>query len=166
MNDSGVELEGIKFWGSPVQPEFGRWAFNRARTLSEANYKFIKEIKPHWDMISEDTDVLITHGPPYGAPRPDRSPPYGVLDEVMYVGRNPERNVGCQKLMEKIQKIKPKLHVFGHIHEARGVHIDKENKITYVNASSLNISYRPYNEKPYIFDWDKVLKGESDGQDS
>lgn len=55
LNDSGVEINGFKFWGSPVTPTFGRdWAFNRDRY----------SIKPHWDLIPRDTEVLITHGPP------------------------------------------------------------------------------------------------------
>src|SRR5690625_1620059 len=55
LNDSGVEIEGIKFWGSPVTPWFYNWAFNRDRG---------EEIKQHWDLIPDDIRVLITHGPP------------------------------------------------------------------------------------------------------
>ncbi|WP_308873929.1 metallophosphoesterase family protein [Thiothrix subterranea] len=54
LNDSGIEIDGVKFWGSPIQPEFCDWAFNRER--GEA-------IRQHWDKIPADTDVLITHGP-------------------------------------------------------------------------------------------------------
>jgi predicted phosphodiesterase len=49
LNDSGIEIDGIKFWGSPIQPEFFDWAFNRKRGES---------IKKHWDLIPNDTDAI------------------------------------------------------------------------------------------------------------
>ena len=45
LNDSGCVLENIKIWGSPVQPWFYDWAFNRTRGA---------EIKKHWDLIPKD----------------------------------------------------------------------------------------------------------------
>ena len=57
LEDSGVEVEGLKFWGSPVQPPFNNWAFNVQRGAP---------IRRHWDKIPTDTDVLVTHGPPFG----------------------------------------------------------------------------------------------------
>lgn len=55
LNNSGVQLDGVKFWGSPITPWFNNWAFNRERGT---------EIKQYWDLIPENTNVLITHGPP------------------------------------------------------------------------------------------------------
>lgn len=118
LNDSGCEIEGIKFWGSPVQPWFFDWAFNRQRG---------EQIKKHWDLIPEDTEVLITHGPPYG-----------ILDGVPRHGGWYEA-VGCKDLYERIIKTKVKLHVFGHIHEGAGYKY--LNGKTYVNASSLDGMY-------------------------
>ena len=57
------------------------------------------------------------------------------------------------------------MHVFGHIHEARGVFIDKTNDITYVNASSLDLSYNPWYDDTFLFDWNKVKEGDSRGRD-
>jgi Icc-related predicted phosphoesterase len=57
LEDETIEIEGLKFYGSPWQPEFHNWAFNLNRG---------EEIKKKWDLIPNDTDVLITHGPPYG----------------------------------------------------------------------------------------------------
>jgi Icc-related predicted phosphoesterase len=95
LNDSGAVIEGLNFWGSPVQPEFGNWAFNRNQF----------EIDQHWQLIPSNTDVLITHGPPRG-----------VLDWTV-----PCMNeVGCPDLLSRVLSVKPKLHVFGHIHEAYG----------------------------------------------
>lgn len=118
LNDSGCEIEGIKFWGSPIQPWFYDWAFNRARG---------DEIAKTWALIPEDTEVLITHGPPYM-----------VLDGVPRGGGRYEY-VGCYDLWMRILKTKVKLHVFGHIHEGAGYkYIDGR---TFVNASSLDGIY-------------------------
>jgi len=118
LNDNGTECEGLKIWGSPITPAFGSgWAFNR----------YAHEIGDHWKLIPNDIDILITHGPPYG-----------ILDKVAHsYGRDP--HVGCPKLLEKVQKIKPKVHLFGHIHEAYG-QIEQDG-ITYVNASIMNLRY-------------------------
>lgn len=82
LNDSGVEIEGIKFWGSPIQPVFNNWAFNKKRG---------QEIKKHWDLIPDDTDVLITHGPPYG-----------------YLDIGPAGNhLGCEELLKRVMHVSP-----------------------------------------------------------
>lgn len=114
LNDSSVELEGIKIHGSPIQPEFCDWAFNRERG---------EEIRKHWDLIPEDTEILVTHGPPHG-----------ILDKTT---RNEQ--VGCMDLYHKIIQTKVKLHVFGHIHEGFG-HQYLDGR-TYVNASSVDGRY-------------------------
>ncbi|WP_428741856.1 metallophosphatase domain-containing protein [Tenacibaculum sp.] len=126
LNDSGCEIEGVRFWGSPIQPEFGNWAFNRKRG---------EDIKAHWDLIPLKTDVLITHGPPFG-----------ILDKTM-------RNdlVGCEELLKKVNQIKPKIHVFGHIHEAYGV-VEK-NGVKFINASLLNHKYY-YTNDPVVVDFE------------
>lgn len=115
LEDSGVEIEGIKFWGSPVTPWFNDWAFNRAITDMEATYRNIRPIKPYWDMIPDDTDVLITHGPPYD-----------ILDELLAVDGTPKGIfVGCPELLAAVKRVKPQCHFFGHIHCGYGEkHID------------------------------------------
>lgn len=115
LNDSGVEIDGVKIWGSPVQPWFYNWAFNRKGI----------DIKPHWDMIPLDTDILITHGPVKG-----------YLDLTM--GGDV---TGCPYLLERISELKKlKLHVCGHIHEAYGRVIFPDGQV-FVNASVLNHNY-------------------------
>src|SRR5919106_3054350 len=57
LQDSGLEWEGVKFWGTPWQPWFYDWAFN-LRTEEELEQKF--------QSIPSDTDVLLSHGPPKG----------------------------------------------------------------------------------------------------
>ncbi len=118
LNDSGICIDGINIWGSPIQPTFFDWAFNRDRGAT---------IDQHWQMIPKNTDVLITHGPPFG-----------ILDQTMR-----GEAVGCEMLLEKVNEIEPKLHVFGHIHEGYG--ILEKGKSTFVNASVLDINYRNRN---------------------
>lgn len=127
LNDKGVTLDGIKFWGSPVQPEFCDWAFNRR--IEEDDISRYDWIKPHWDMIPDGTDVLITHGPPMG-----------VLDVSIYDGKN----CGCPHLLEKVCEVKPKVHIFGHIHHWHGT--CSRYGIKFINASTCNERYDPVNE--------------------
>ena len=125
LNDSGITIEGIHIWGSPIQPEFFNWAFNRNRG---------EEIAEHWKMIPQNTDILITHGPPFG-----------ILDLTA-----DGKKVGCQDLLETIQEVLPKYHIFGHIHEAAG-QTDVEGTY-FINASSANENYRLVNE-PIVFNY-------------
>ncbi len=125
LNDSGVEIEGIKIWGSPVQPWFYDWAFNRQRGA---------DIKKHWDLIPLSTDILITHGPAKG-----------ILDKTIH---NVE--TGCEDLLNKIQEIRPKYFIFGHIHEGYGM-VEK-NGTTFINASVLDVQYQLKNE-PVEFEY-------------
>jgi Icc-related predicted phosphoesterase len=117
----------IKIWGSPWQPEFHNWAFNLPRG---------EKIKEKWDMIPTNTDILITHGPPFGK-----------LDYVPY----DNINVGCEDLLTRIQELKPKIHVFGHIHEGYGYVFDGTTH--YINAAVLNGRYE-FRNKPLTVDWD------------
>ena len=124
LQDSSVTISGTKFYGSPWQPRFCNMAFNLDRG---------ELLRQKWDMIPSDTDILITH-----------SPPQGVCDQILRGDF-----VGCQDLLEATERIKPKLHVFGHIHEAYGVFKDKYT--TFVNASSCEIGYRSIN-KAIVFE--------------
>lgn len=118
--DSGFEFEGIKIWGSPYTPTFLSWYFMRDRG---------NDIKRHWDLIPSDIDILITHGPPYG-----------IFDET-----DDEIRVGCQDLQQAVlDKVKPSLHCFGHIHEGGGS-ISEIDGITFVNCSYVDERYRPAN---------------------
>lgn len=95
LEDEGVTIEGLRFWGSPWQPWFLDWAFNLKRGAALAE---------KWALVPDDTDVLITHGPPRG---------FG--DRV-----RDHRREGCDDLLARIQTLQPLLHVFGHIHEDHG----------------------------------------------
>ncbi|MBC8109554.1 MAG: metallophosphatase domain-containing protein [Verrucomicrobia bacterium] len=116
LNDSGVEIEGLKIWGSPISPFFHDWAFNRQRG---------EDIKKHWDLIPIGTDILITHGPPKD-----------ILDKTFL-----KTHVGCEDLLHRIMLVKPKIHLFGHIHEAYGQTYDQD--IQFINASIMNLAFQP-----------------------
>jgi predicted phosphodiesterase len=131
--DSPEFSRPIKFWGSPWQPWFYDWAFNLPRLGTELQEK--------WNMIPEDTDVLITHGPPNG---------YG---DLVNNWRQPNTRVGCECLMSRISEINPLVNVFGHIHEGYGVELG--DKTLFVNASICNLKYQPIN-KPIIIDLQEV----------
>lgn len=94
LMDSGCEIDGKKFYGSPWQPWFHDWAFNVTRG----------RLHPYWAKIPSDLDVLVVHGPPHG---------YG--DRVM----NGDR-VGCEELHDALVLKKPKNVFYGHIHEDTG----------------------------------------------
>ena len=118
----------VKVWGSPWQPEFYNWAFNLPRQGAE-----LKEV---WNMIPSDVDILITHGPPYGH-----------LDYVTYS----KQNVGCELLRDRIDLIKPKIHVFGHIHSSYGYKFDGTTH--FFNATVLDERYN-FTQKPLSVEWD------------
>lgn len=124
LNDSSVVINGFKFWGSPITPWFNNWAFNRNRGA---------EIKNYWDLIPNDTAVLITHGPPFG-----------ILDETVYGKRT-----GCEELLLRVYQVKPKFHIFGHIHEEYGDF--SKGEIIFINASVLDDWYEMKN-KPVVLD--------------
>ena len=148
LNDSGIILKdmsdptiNIRVWGSPIQPEFNNFAFNCQRGA---------DIKRQWDLIPNNTEILITH-----------CPPYGILDEVVQIGGfpySPPNLVGCQDLLNKIKETNVKLSVFGHIHEARG--IIYKDLVTYVNASSLDRRYAIVDGKPIRIIRETCLNGD------
>ena len=92
---SGVEIESIRIWGSPVTPLYGG-AFGMSGTADR---------KRHWARIPEGLDILVTHGPPLG-----------ILDH----GPRSERHEGCPELREAVAQIRPRLQVFGHVHAGYG----------------------------------------------
>ncbi|MGF1508619.1 MAG: metallophosphoesterase [Myxococcota bacterium] len=106
--DEGVTIAGLRFWGSPVTPKFRSMAFNRERG---------DDIQAHWAQIPQSIDVLVTHGPPHG-----------ILDRIVL-----GMHVGCERLLASVSVKPPRLHVFGHIHEAAGEEI--RGGCRFVNAA-------------------------------
>ena len=130
LQDTSVIHEGVKFYGSPWQPEFFNWAFNLPRGG--------KELKEKWASIPEDTDLLITHGPPQGHLDTSGSP-YN------------EGDLGCELLRVRTDELKPKIHVFGHIHGSYGYKFHKGTH--FINAAVVSEGYELEN-MPLIVEWD------------
>ncbi|WAR47104.1 metallophosphoesterase family protein [Methylomonas rapida] len=108
LQDSSVTIDGVKFWGSPWQRKYfdGAFDLNRQQDLVEK-----------WNKIPKDTDVLITH-----------TPPYGTLDKTRR-----GNHAGCRDLAKIVQTINLKAHIFGHIHEHAGK--QRVSGCIFVNAS-------------------------------
>jgi Icc-related predicted phosphoesterase len=131
LQDNMVEIDQIKIYGSPWQPEFYNWAFNLPRNGEKLMEK--------WRAIPSGIDILVTHGPPFG-----------ILDYTVQ-----GLNVGCEVLIDELKRIKPIIHSFGHIHYAYGVR--ETDSITFINASNLGENYR-YQNKPITIDFDIETK--------
>ena len=124
LQDSSIEINNLKIYGSPWQPRYYDWAFNLNRG---------SEIAEKWKMIPKDTDILITHGPPFE-----------ILDKT------PTGDfVGCEELRKFVEKLLPKAHIFGHIHHGYGT--AEKFGVKFVNASICDESYSPVN-LPIILD--------------
>lgn len=114
--NSGVTIEKIKFYGLPMFME----------DVMTDNYdKYINK-------IPTDTDVLITH-----------QPPYCILDSSANI------NYGSRNLLQKVLKVQPKYHLFGHIHDAYG--IEKNDSISFINSAIVNDGYEITN-KPVLLE--------------
>jgi Icc-related predicted phosphoesterase len=95
-----IELCGLKIFGSPYTPTFGDWAFMKAR----------EKINKYWMDLPTDIDVLVTHGPAKGVRDLSEE-----LDGTL-------KQCGDSALMKWIFKYEPKAHLFGHIHDMKGIH--------------------------------------------
>jgi predicted phosphohydrolase len=125
LEDSGTKIGDIQLWGSPYQPDLVGWAFGRQRGAA---------MQKHWRLIPEQTDLLITH-----------TPPRGILDQS-----SSGRSLGCEMLEERLKVIRPKVHVFGHIHASYGQ--VQEAETLFINASNLD-SRQGLVNPPIVFEW-------------
>lgn len=128
LEDEGCEIDGVKFYGSPWTKRFFDWAFMKATP---------EELAERWSYIPTGVDVLITHGPPHG-----------TLD---FTSRDHE-HAGCEELAKALVRVKPQVHVFGHIHEGYGqAEINVGGGfVKFINASSCTIDYQCTNA-PIVF---------------
>lgn len=104
LQDSGIVVNGVRFWGSPWQPAFNDWAFNLPRG---------ERLREKWALIPAQTDVLVTHGPPHGI-----GDGTGAEDDGAGYGAH---RSGCEALRARVAEVQPLLHLFGHIHDSGGV---------------------------------------------
>lgn len=127
LEDDYVTIDGVKFYGSPWTPQFFNWAFMRED----------EELAQFFASIPQDTDVLVTHGPPAN-----------ILD---LTNRGP--NAGSVSLMEAVFRVEPKVHIFGHIHEAYGGASLSADDVTirFYNVAHCNLAYEPV-QPPVVID--------------
>jgi predicted phosphohydrolase len=118
--DESRTVLGLNVWGSPMTLHDGG-AFGRSsETYREKVY----------DTIPDDTDILITHGPPQG-----------ILDGGQ----------GCAALRRAVILVQPRLHVFGHVHSGYGVHPTKNT--LFVNCALLDED-GACSKKPFVLELD------------
>lgn len=122
LENSGVQGDPQNRMPSISTPTFMDWAFMLER--GEPLYE-------NWQGIPDNTDVLITHGPPHG-----------IGDEVNLGFKC--QNVGCVDLLHRIQQLSLKAHIFGHIHEGYGEYWRGSTRL--INASTCTARYEPNNE--------------------
>lgn len=123
LQDSAHTYNDLKIWGTPWQPYFFGWAFNL----------YEKDLEEKWKLIPDDTDIIVVHGPPKG---------YG--DTAKSVKTKELEHTGSPSLLKRIEEIKPKLVVFGHIHEGRGQW--QINDTILANVTVVDSKYRHVHE--------------------
>ena len=124
-----MELFGLKIFGSPYTPRFGKWSYMIRREV----------INRYWEQIPENIDILITHGPPKG-----------ILDLTI----NPDGKYfqcGCNALKKRVEKINPMIHCFGHIHDEPniknfGIYCKNPDQTKYANCSCVINNQKGINE--------------------
>lgn len=112
--DRAVTVVGLKVWASPWSNQFGGWAF----------MKDPHDLAPIYERIPDDVDIIVSHGPPYG---------YGDENTLGH-------HCGSHQLLAAIDRVKPRLVVCGHIHDAAGTYRHMNTLI--VNASVVDEMYR------------------------
>jgi Icc-related predicted phosphoesterase len=126
--DGETTVKGLRVWGTPWVPTLSGWAF----------YQNMTGLHDRANRIPEGIDVLLTHGPPYGAG--DRLPNHSM-------SLNPEQRVGDEALVGAIERVRPKVVLCGHIHEDRGMHVCAD--VPVYNVAAVNIFYDLHRD-PYV----------------
>jgi predicted phosphodiesterase len=116
LENEFVEIGGLKIWGSPFSPFFNNWSFMRHDN----------DLKEIWAAIPLETEILITH-----------CPPFGILDQVL----PRDDSQGSRTLKDRVKEVHPYIHLFGHIHE-NGFQKYTDGKTDYYNCSVLDECYK------------------------
>ncbi len=156
LKDDGCTIEGISIWGTPWQPWFWDWAFNAPRNEKEnENEPFLTEKFSH---IPVGTDIVVAHSPAYQV---------GATD--LLIAQHGGNHVGSRALRARMHIVKPKLLVYGHIHNGREfspVQMSWSDPSsgsvvrngTVANVSVLDEDYR-LRYAPMEFEWERLCKG-------
>lgn len=142
LRDSSIEIAGARFYGSPWSPVIGSWAFSIPESAPRAKSRkgFPGDLERAYAQIPASADVVIVHGPPYR-----------VGDAVVkrMNGRRLYRNLGSRALRRELERVRPRLVLFGHIHEGYR-HTTRrspegESEAIWANVSLLDGDYRVSN---------------------
>lgn len=123
-----TEIAGYRIFGSPYSSsifEPSRWVFDYPRDGPRS--------RQLWEHIPDGTDILVTHGPPKG-----------ILDRVLNVHQGEDPHVGDFYLKQVVERVRPKVHIFGHIHEGFGSQV-VEYGTSFYNVCVCNVYYKPLN---------------------
>jgi hypothetical protein len=122
MEDEIVVSSGLRIYGSPLSRPYKHGGETERGDCLGSNNCFQKDSFGRIERIPDSNiDILITHGPPHG-----------MCDEIN------GRHVGCPVLMRKVQALRPRLHIFGHVHRQGAQRIVIDRGTVYVNACSLH----------------------------
>ncbi len=117
-----LELGGLKIFGSPYTPIFFAWAYNKLR----------EDLDAIWQTIPDDTDILVTHGPPKG-----------ILDVTRDWRSREPVHIGSKSLTRQVQqRIQPRIHAFGHLHDEPGIQNSgtvTHGRTQFINCSCVNL---------------------------
>jgi hypothetical protein len=128
LQDGACVAGGLTIWGSPWTPWFYDWAFNAPRIDGE---HFLGKI---YSGVPDAADVLLLHGPPAG---------YG--DTTLSGLR-----VGSTAALDLVDRLVPRLCVFGHIHEGRGQWQRAGTRL--VNCAAVDVAYEPVPDPVVVLD--------------
>jgi Icc-related predicted phosphoesterase len=137
LNDKLIEIDGVKFYGHPWVPYISdRWAFQNVHPI---------QAKERASLIPDGVDVLLTHGPPYL-----------ILDQSNTPWGGLSRPFGCEVLRsEVLERIRPRVHCFGHIHSAHGTWT--QDGIVFYNVCLVDEEYKHVYE-PTVFDLSAIAQ--------
>lgn len=128
LEDTAATVAGLTIWGSPWTPWFFDWAFNAPKEHGE---EFLADL---YRAVPDQADVLLVHGPPRG---------YGDRTSG-------GADVGSTALLELVDRVRPRVCAFGHIHEGRGAWDRGPTRL--VNAAAVDLEYALVDDPVVVVD--------------
>ncbi|CAF1490027.1 unnamed protein product [Rotaria sordida] len=122
LKDDLIQVEGITIYGSS-------WHFN-------------ERCRAKWSSIPSDIDILMTHMPPkfildlaFQPRKVASTEPCSICNNTVHGSYG---HWGSKSLIKEIrQRIKPRIHCFGHVHDDNGYKYDQhENGTLFINAAA------------------------------
>ncbi len=127
LENTSIQINGYSIFGSPFSLNYGG--------IGAFTYPDKPGAEQIWNLIPDNINILVTHAPPRG---------------FRDFSKTENKNAGCQVLRERVLSIKPRYHIFGHIHESYG--IETHGDSIFINASLSNGSGEIVN-KPVVLEF-------------